>query len=56
MTRQSDSLGLAGNGEHDGLRLLGLLGPLPAFGRRHPELATRQYGLGSVSWTPEQAG
>ena len=56
MTRQSDSLRLASGGEHNGLLLLGLLGPLPAFGRRRPGLATRQYGLDPVSWTPEQLG
>ncbi len=54
MTRQSDSLRLASGGEHNGLLLLGLLGPLPAFGRRRPGLATRQYGLDPVSWTLEQ--
>ena len=56
MTRQSNSLGLAGGGEHDGFLLLGLLGPLPAFERWRPGLATRLYGLDPVSWTPEQLG
>ena len=56
MTRQSDSLGLASGGEHDGLLLLGLLGRLPAFSPWRPGLATRQYRLDPVSRTLEQLG